>query len=244
MPITPNNTTVLLLAAGHGKRMLPLTESTPKPLLKVGRYSLIEYHLIRLAELDFKHVVINVAYLAHQIIEALGDGSKYGLSIDFSDESSTGALETAGGIKKALKYIKSDPFITVNADIWTDFDFTKLLSARPEHATLAMVKNPSHNLSGDFVLDTDGILKNISNNENSINTHVPSMTYSGIALYRRHFFDNISETKSALGPLFRKRIVQQRLNGIAIDGQWFDIGTPERLDDIRQLVNKPDEKID
>ena len=239
MPINPQNTTALLLAAGHGKRMLPLTESTPKPLLKVGRYSLIEHHLIRLAELGFKHVVINVAYLANQIIDTLGDGSKYGLSIDFSDESSTGALETAGGIKKALRYIKSDPFISVNADIWTDYDFTELLSTKPEYATLVMVKNPPHNLSGDFVLAADGALKNISKNNTSVDSQDPSMTYSGIALYRRHFFDDIAETKSALGPLFKELIDQQQLMGTALKGQWFDIGTPERLDDIRQLIDKP-----
>ena len=243
MPITPNNTTVLLLAAGHGKRMLPLTEATPKPLLKIGQFSLIEHHLIRLAGLGFKHVVINVAYLANQIIDTLGDGARYGLSIDFSDESSTGALETAGGIKKALAYIKSDPFITINADIWTDFDFTELLSANPEYATLVMVKNPPHNPSGDFVLDTDGALKNISQNDDNVDKQQSAMTYSGIALYRQRFFDNIAETKSALGPLFRNYIAQQQLNGIVLDGQWFDIGTPDRLEHVRLLVTKFDGRI-
>jgi len=155
MSIRAENTTAVLLAAGHGKRMLPLTEQTPKPLLKIGEHALIEHHLFRLADLGFKNIVINIAYLADQISLALGDGSRYGLHIHYSDESASGALETAGGLKNALPLIKSDPFITVNADIWTDFDFTQLLLKSPESARLVMTENPPQHPDGDFVLQTN-----------------------------------------------------------------------------------------
>ncbi len=228
MQTSPQNTTVVILAAGHGKRMLPLTAHTPKPLLKIGELTLIEHHLLRLAEYGFRDIVINVAYLAEMIIDHLGNGSKYGLNIRYSDESASGALETAGGLRNALPLIKSDSLITVNADIWTDFDFRLLLKDLPEFAKLVMYENPSHNLKGDFVLNDDGFLT--IPQANTVNR---SLTYSGIAIYQRKIIAELDQGKAALGPIFRKLISESKLQGQEFNGVWHDIGTPERLTELR-----------
>lgn len=226
------NTSVVLLAAGHGTRMMPLTADTPKPLLKIGDSSLIEHHIIRLERLGFRHIVINIAYLGTKIKQQLGDGKNYGLTIEYSDESETGALETAGGLKQALSLIKSDPFLVVNADIWTDFDFTTLLkttnSSQNTDGCLVMVPNPSHNIEGDFAIDLNGTL--------STDSALEKMTFSGIALYRQAMYKNLSNGKHALGPLFKKLIGKKRLNGISYEGAWYDIGTPERLIEINKQI--------
>ncbi len=217
------NTTVVLLAAGHGKRMLPLTEKTPKPLLKVGEYALIEHHLVRLAELGFKNVVINVAYLAAAIKSSLGDGERFGLKIQYSDESDTGALETAGGLQRAMPLIQSDPFISVNADVWTDFDFSQLLQAK--EPTLVMVDNPPQHPNGDFGICANGLL--------TLDEETKHFTYSGIALYPKSLFSKMKPGKHALAPVFRALIADQGLYGIKLAGEWRDIGTPERLEELR-----------
>lgn len=244
MQIEPNNTTVVLLAAGHGKRMMPLTENTPKPLLKVAGLSLIEHHIIKLARLGFINIVINVAYLADQIMSALGDGSAYGVNIRYSDESSSGALETAGGLKKALPIIQSDPFITVNADIWTDYDFTHLLDSPPALAKLVMVNNPEHNPDGDFSLGPTGTLlepNQLANNAQNISLNNTSdanktLTFSGIAIYRKAVIENLKEGKCPLAPVFKQLISQGKLDGVKHNGVWEDIGTPERLELLRDRV--------
>lgn len=224
--MTPAETTVVLLAAGHGKRMLPLTRQTPKPLLKVVNHSLIEHHLLRLKEMQFENIVINVAYFSEKIMNALGDGSRFGLNIVYSDESSSGALETAGGLKKALALIESDIFITVNADIWTDFEFTDLLDSYPSHAKLVMIDNPQHNLNGDFALNPQGYLTLTGR----------KLTYSGIACYRQAVFNQIPNGKQALAPLFRQLIAKKQLEGLKFDGEWHDIGTPQRLHELRDTL--------
>jgi len=226
------NTTVVILSAGHGTRMLPLTKNTPKPLLKVGELSLIEHHLVHLKKLGFENIVINIAYLGEQIRRALGDGHHYGVKIDYSDEAETGALETAGGLKAALPLIDSDPFIVVNADIWTDYDFSKLLnhSSTQRSAHLVMIKNPEHNLSGDFGLSITSDESSALLNTSSDNRY----TYSGIGLYSKSMFKNIPSGKQALGPLLRKLCEQKQVTGTIHAGTWKDIGTPERLEQIRQ----------
>jgi len=228
-PITPEKTSVVILSAGHGTRMLPLTKHTPKPLLKIGNKSLIEHHLIRLKELGFVHVIINIAYLGEQIRSTLGDGSRYELSIKYSDEANTGALETAGGLKAALPLISSDPFMVINADIWTDFNFTQLLTPLKTKARLVMVNNPSHNLDGDFALTETGLLDN-SEKERA--------TFSGIALYQKSLFDDLAQGKQALAPIFKSLIEQQCIEGIKFNGQWKDIGTPERLNEVNQAFKQ------
>lgn len=223
-----SDTTVVLLAAGQGKRMLPLTKSTPKPLLKVGDHALIEYHLLRLKQLGFKDIVINLAYLGEQIQQLLGDGHDYGVRINYSDESATGALETAGGIQKALPMICSDPFLVVNADIWTDYPFDQLLYELDKPARLVMVTNPAHNQRGDFSIDDSSPLLHLSANTTQ------SHTFSGIALYRKSMFEKQKAGARPLAPLLRGLVQAQDLEGEVYDGTWQDIGTPERLTQLNQ----------
>jgi len=227
--VTPETTSVVILSAGHGTRMLPLTKDTPKPLLKVGEKSLIEHHLTKLNELGFTQVVINIAYLGNKIRSTLGNGEKYGLSIQYSDEAETGALETAGGLKAALPLIKSDPFLVINADIWTDFNFTQILSPLETQARLVMVNNPEHNLTGDFALTETGLLNNSAKNR---------CTFSGIGLYQKSLFRGLSEGKCALAPIFKALIEQGNIEGIKYKGLWKDIGTPERLNDINRAYKE------
>lgn len=228
----------ILLAAGHGKRMRPLTNTTPKPLLKVGDQALIEHHINRLSNLGFKHIVINTAYLGEKIRQYLGNGERYGVEIDYSDESSTGALETAGGIKKSLEQVKSDPFLVINADIYTDFNFASLLEVNflaldsidadlgatdvepRKLGCLVLVENPEHNQSGDFNVNADYQFDSRSHT---------TMTFSGIALYRKNMFADMPEGKLALGPVFKKMICDKALCALPYFGAWTDVGTPERL---------------
>jgi len=226
---TVKDTSVVLLAAGRGSRMRSLTDKTPKPLLKVGDFTLIEHHLYHLRDQGFKRVVINVAYLSDQIRAYLGDGKKYNLTIDYSDESQTGALETAGGLKHALPLIQSDPFLVVNADIWTDFSFNELLTPLNKSGRVVLVDNPEHNPDGDFQL-TQGKLSTTNNNSSIVDR----VTFSGIALYKKSLFENLKPGKSALGPILRSLIDARDLEGVKYAGEWIDIGTPERLDELNQ----------
>ncbi len=204
--------------------MRPLTDNTPKPLLKVGRHALIEHHLHRLAERGFQHIVINTAYLGTQIHRELGDGQRYGLEIQYSDESDTGALETAGGIKNSLNLLRSESFIAINADIYTDFDFASLLGLDAKGlGYLVMVENPEHNPNGDFGLDHDG------NFVVGLSSAQKSMTYSGIAHYQKEMFRQLPEGKLALGPILKTLIKHRQLKAIPFLGNWTDVGTPQRL---------------
>jgi len=227
-PYSAANTSVVLLAAGHGKRMWPLTKTTPKPLLKIGDASLIEHHLKRISDLGFRQIVINTAYLGEMIHNHLGDGSQFNLSISYSDESNTGALETAGGLIQALPLIHSDPFVVINADIWTDFDFTHLLEPLDISARLVLVDNPPHNPAGDFCLTSSGLLSKLGDQS------AVAKTFSGIALYKKSAFNCLSSGKRPLLPVFNSLIEQRQLSGIYYSGTWSDIGTPERLESIRQ----------
>lgn len=222
-----HNTSVFILAAGRGERMRPLTDHTPKPLLKVGDHSLIEHHLYRLAKFGFKHVLINHAHLGQQIVDTLGDGGRYNLEIEYSDESKSGALETAGGIIHALDKIRSNEFIVVNGDIWTDFDFSSLLSPLITKARLVLVDNPEHHSEGDFHLN-DHIV--------SYNKQKPCLTFSGIALYNKTLFHKLEQGKQALAPLLINAMKQQQIEGIHHQGEWLDIGTPERLSELQKTL--------
>lgn len=231
----PHNTTVMLLAAGHGRRMRPLTNSTPKPLLKIAGKSLIEHHLERLSRAGFVNIVINHAYLGEQIVAKLGDGKQYGLAIQYSDESACGALETAGGIINALPLIESDPFMVVNADIFTDFPFADLLSSLNNLGRLVLVPNPPQHPNGDFSVDSANKLALAQE------THA-NFTFSGIALYQKSLFSELANaaghtTKAQpLAPVLKNAIPQQQLDAIVYDGDWHDIGTPDRLSHINELV--------
>lgn len=227
-PLNPSSTCVVLLAAGHGKRMRPLTDTLPKPLLKVGSRALIEHHIDRLQSLGFRELIINTAYLGEKIKQHLGTGRRYGVNIKFSDESETGALETAGGIKKSLPLISSEWFLVVNSDIYTDFDFTSLLGLHsPQQGCLVMVRNPNHNPCGDFTLNDQG--------QFDLNGSA-TMTFAGIGLYRKEMFSELPEGKLALGPILREKIQNLEVDAVPYFGEWTDVGTPERLAELNQRV--------
>lgn len=206
----------MILAAGRGERMRPLTDKTPKPLLQAGGKALIEYHLEALARAGFSQVVINHAWLGEQIEQALGDGRRYGVQIEYSSEGT--ALETAGGIVKALPLL-GEVFLALNADIWTDYPLEHLPQAPPGLAHLVMVDNPQHHPQGDFAL-VDTQLSEAGESR---------LTFSGIGIYRASLFDQLAPGVRALGPLLREAMQQGKVSGEHYHGQWLDVGTPERL---------------
>lgn len=219
-------TTAMILAAGRGERMRPLTDHTPKPLLKVAGKPLIVWHLEKLASAGFTKVVINHAHLGEQLVEALGDGSQFGLSILYSAEEQ-GALETAGGIIQALPLLGDEDFFLVNGDVWSDVDFSNLAPLNAGVlADLILVSNPEHNLAGDFGLE-QGTLCAVQSNQTTY-------TYSGMGLYSPKLFQGLSVAKRPLAPLIRQAMAQQRVTGVVHQGQWCDVGTPQRLAQLNQ----------
>jgi len=212
----------MILAAGRGERMGNLTQKSPKPLLKVKGRCLIDWHLIKLCEAGFKDIVINVAYLSKEIINFVGNGSKWGLNISISEEEQ--ALETAGGIKKAIKYLGDEPFAVINADIFSDYNYKNLKNRslqKKNIAHLVLVNNPEHNLTGDFGIMDDGILT--MNSERLL-------TFSGIAIYDPKFFSELTEgNKIKLAPILEIAINKKCIQGELFEGLWSDVGTPERL---------------
>jgi MurNAc alpha-1-phosphate uridylyltransferase len=208
----------MLLAAGRGERMRPLTDQTPKPLLTVRGKPLIVYHLEQLARGGVRDVVINLAWLGRQIRAALGDGSSWGMSIRYSDEGAR-ALETGGGIFKALPWLSGEPFLVVNADVYTDFDFATLQIAADAWAQLLLVPNPAHHPEGDFALEQGRIVAQ----------GAPRYTYAGIGVFRPEVFRGCQPGRFALLPLLQRAIAARRLQGEFYGGQWTDVGTAERL---------------
>ena len=202
--------TAMILAAGYGKRMRPLTDTTPKPLLKVKDKPLIVWHIEKLVSKGFKTVVINISYLGDQIIESLGDGSKWGIEIIYSDERLSGPLETAGAIIKALPHL-SDTFLVLNGDIWCDYDYDIdfKLSEKPAH--LILVPNPEHNPNGDFKYEDS------------------SYTFSGIGYYSKKVFAHIPLERFPLAPILKGLSATRKLSFELYNGIWTDIGTPQRL---------------
>src|SRR5690349_20176632 len=219
----------MVLAAGRGERMRPLTDREPKPLLRVGGKRLIEYHLERLAAGGFRDVVVNTAWLGDMIEAALGNGRQYGLSITYSHERPE-ALETGGGIFHALPLLGSAPFLLVNGDVWTDIDFGALRRPPPANslAHLVLVPNPPQHMRGDFRLE-DGL---VAEGEG------PRFTYSGIGIYTPEFFDGSIPGKFPLLPLLKRAIAQRALSGELHDGEWYDIGTIERLQSLDARLSR------
>jgi len=218
----------MILAAGRGERMRPLTDHTPKPLLQVGGKPLIVWHIERLRAAGFTHIVINHAHLGQQIEDALGNGAALGVSIEYSREVS--ALETAGGIATALPLIASDVFPVVNGDIYCEFDFSRLaepmarLAAGHDQAHLVLVDNPPQHPNGDFVLDAGRIVTPLPA------PHASLLTFSGIGVYHRALFAHTpAHEKAPLAPLLRQVINAGRASGEHFAGRWVDVGTPERL---------------
>lgn len=214
----------MILAAGRGERMRPLTDTVPKPLLQVGGKMLIEYHLEKLKAANINEVVINHAWLGSKIEQALGDGSRYGLTIHYSPE--TEALETAGGILNALPLLKGEQdeaFIVVNGDIFCGYDFTHLPSSIPGLAHLVLVNNPSQHLQGDFVLTSSGAIEAEGEHK---------LTFSGIGVYHPDLFDGFTHGKLALAPVLRNAMQLHQVSGEHYTGIWHDIGTPDRLNEL------------
>jgi len=212
----------MILAAGRGERLRPLTDQTPKPLLQAGPHRLIEYHLFNLAEAGFKEVVINVSWLGQQIIDSLGDGAHYGLDIQYSNEGEQ-PLETGGGIVNALGLLGEDPFLVINGDIWSDYPFASLKNKTLTGlAHLILIQNPEHNPEGDFYIN-DGLL--------ALEGTEP-YTFSGIAIYDRDFFKTQSASVFPLAPLFRHYANQGLISAELYRGNWMDIGTRERLESL------------
>jgi MurNAc alpha-1-phosphate uridylyltransferase len=224
------NRVAMILAAGRGERMRPLTDHTPKPLLQVGGKPLIVWHIERLCAAGFTRIVINHAHLGQQIEAALGNGAGFGVSIDYSREVS--ALETAGGIATALPLIESDVFAVVNGDIYCEYDFSRLaeplarLAAGHDQAHLVLVDNPPHHPAGDFVLDAG----RVRNPDSRLSTLDSPLTFSGIGVYHRALFAHTAAgEKAPLAPLLRLAIDAGRMSGEHYAGRWEDVGTPARL---------------
>lgn len=217
----------MILAAGKGERLRPLTLHTPKPLVPVAGVPLIEYHLRALAAAGVTEVVINHAWLGAQIEAHLGDGARFGVRIAYSPEGEP--LETGGGILRALPLLGEQPFILVNGDIFTDYPFVKLCSPLLGLAHLVLLDNPAHNAQGDFALLADGQLADAQLGQSSL-------TYSGIAVLSPQLFAGCEPGAFKLAPLLRKAMAQGLVSGERYAGSWIDVGSYERLAQAEQLV--------
>jgi len=229
----------MILAAGRGERMRPLTDSTPKPLLKVGGKPLIVWHIERLARAGITDLIINHAHLGEQIESSLGNGSQFGVNIQYSNEGT--ALETAGGIAFALPLLGDAPFAVINGDIWCDYDFANLasqasaLKANADSIHLVMVDNPTQHPDGDFCLDS-GRLKSTHPNP-PLSGREQILTFSGIGIYRPELFTNIPRgSKAPLAPLLREQIAAGKVSGEHHAGNWTDVGTPQRLAELDSQI--------
>jgi MurNAc alpha-1-phosphate uridylyltransferase len=233
----------MILAAGRGERMRPLTDHAPKPLLQAGGKPLIVWHIERLVRAGITELVINHAHLGMQIEQSLGDGKQFGARIRYSDEGI--ALETAGGIAFALHLLGEQPFAVVNGDIYCDYDFSHLpacaaaLANSADMAHLVLVDNPEHNLKGDFLLHDNRVISSALSPQHS------ALTFSGIGLYKPQLFAHIPRgTKAPLAPLLREQIDLGKVSGEHYRGAWVDVGTPQRLDELdKQLRSSQNARI-
>ena len=222
----------MILAAGFGERMRPLTDHTPKPLLRVADVPLIDYHIRALAAAGVTELVINVSHLAQQIIEHCGDGSRWGLSIAYSREHEP--LETAGGIHRALPLLGEQPFLVINADVWIDYPFDELMDycfKSWESAHLVMVDNPPQHPLGDFCLGHRGDVQYRPDGASGF-------TYAGVGVFEARFFEAMAPGKLALRPLLDEAIAEGVLGAEHHPGQWADVGTPERLAQLDAMLRR------
>jgi MurNAc alpha-1-phosphate uridylyltransferase len=212
----------MILAAGRGERLRPLTDTTPKPLLDVDGRSLIEHHLEKLAMAGFREVVINLAHLGDMIRDRLGNGSGWGLNIHYSLEPA-GALDTGGGIEQALPLLGESPFAVINGDVFSNYPLARLRAIKCDHAHLVLVPNPAHNPDGDFVLQAGRIIPGAQQR----------YTFSGISVYHPRFFSSAPGGRYSTVPMLRKAAALQQVTGEIYKGVWHDIGTLERLETLR-----------
>lgn len=212
----------MILAAGRGERLRPITDNIPKPLVKVKGKSLIQYHVESLVKAGFTDLVVNHAWHGEKIEQALGDGSRFGAAIQYSAEGT--ALETGGGILKALPLLGHEPFVVVNGDVFTDYPFTRLTNHPGSLVHLVLVRNPPHNPKGDFALQGSKLLREDED----------KYTYSGIGVYSPELFKDSQPGKFPLAPLLYAAIDRQRASGEFYAGVWEDVGTVERLDKLNE----------
>lgn len=218
----------MILAAGRGDRMRPLTDTTPKPLLLAASKPIIQHTIEQLVSAGFTDIVINIAHLGQQIKKTFGNGNHLGASIVYSDEGDT-ALETAGGIINALPLLGNKPFLVVNGDIANDYDFSQLHNHSCDLAHLVLIPNPEHHPEGDF---------HLSENQQLTVSGTPTLTFSGIGIYNPEIFDNTAPGKIKLAPLLKKAMAMNRVSGEKFNGFWMDIGTPQRLKELDNHYRK------
>lgn len=225
----------MILAAGRGERMRPLTDTCPKPLLRAGGVPLITWHIRHLVQAGIRDIIVNHAWLGAQIEAALGDGAHEGARLVYSPE--TQALETAGGINQALAFFEDEPFLVVNGDIWCDWDFAQsadlaaTLRRQDALTWLLLVDNPAHHPEGDFTLGTHALV-------GMPNGHT-TLTFSGIGIYQPELFAGLPKgVATPLAPILRTAIAQQRVLGAHHTGRWVDVGTPQRLTELDQWLSR------
>ena len=235
----------LVFAAGKGERMRPLTNGTPKPLLLVGGKPLIVWHLEKLAAIGIREVVLNVAWLADRFEPVLGNGSRWGLHLHYSHEGPE-PLETGGGMLHALRLLGDAPFIAVNGDIWTDYDFARLPTRPRAMAHLVMVDNPPQHPNGDFRIQPDGILRSDGDSK---------LTYSGIAVYDPRLLKDwrdvigpvpgteLTPPRFKLAPLLFAAMARGEIHGEHHRGRWTDVGTPQRLEDLERTLVEAEQNL-
>lgn len=216
----------MILAAGRGERLRPLTDTIPKPLMQIGDHSLVEWHIKRLQQAGITEIIINVSHLAEQIKSTLGSGQGYGVAITYSDEPEE-ALETGGGILQALPWLGNHPFVVINGDIWTDYPFEQLQQPAGL-AHLVMVENPQQHPQGDFVLEKGQVLDA---------TEGDRYTFSGIGIYKPALFSGCKPGRFPLAPLLKEAMQEELVSGELYTGHWHDVGTPGRLLQVQTLVN-------
>ena len=222
----------MILAAGLGNRMRPLTLHTPKPLLTVADKPLIVWHIEKLKKIGVTEIVINTAWLAEKLITALGTGEQFGVSIHWSNEGE--GLETAGGIIRALPLLGDQPFILVNGDVWTNYDFAPLLevSLGKNLAHLMLVDNPVQHPQGDFVLHMQKAYTFEQHQQGE------ALTYSGIAVISPEMFAGLADGKRPLAPLLKQAMQEGRVSADKLTAAWVDVGTPERLSDLDRQIRQ------
>ena len=239
----------IILAAGRGERMRPLTLSRPKPLLDVGGMALIEHHLYALADAGIREVVVNLSWLGEQLPAALGDGSRYGLAIAYSEEGPE-PLETGGGIFRALPLLCPmgvEPFLALNGDVWMQYPYAELIERyssglpRKDQAHLVLVPNPEHNARGDFALDAERVVEPVPGMaaDTAVAARLaalPRYTFSGLGVYQPSLFNGCQDGIFKLAPLLRTAAAQDRVSASLFEGDWLDIGTPERLEALRKRL--------
>ena len=218
---------VMLLAAGRGERLRPLTDHCPKPLLNVGGMPLIQHSIMRLRAQGFHDLVINHAWLGARLVQYLNDGSRWGVRIRWSDESD-GVLGTAGGIRQALPLLGDAPFLLVNGDLWTNYPYATLKRLRPIQAHLILAPNPLHNPDGDFAI-SQGCLRNHGE---------PMLTYSGISVLSPALVHNAPSNNRSLIPLLRAGADANTVTAEVYTGEWYDIGTQQRLDELDRKLTR------